>query len=219
MDRRAIEIEDEDGPAPKTALGRYEHALGIGLREAGRIHEEELLEARARAGKHGIRLTTALHELGLVDEAPLRAAACEVLHTRPVLPDDVLTGARSLGAPFDADELVDLRVIPFARKGETLFIATAEPWRLSLLDDLAARIGCRAELRFLDEGPLALCLEALYEHPADPRFKQPVRRRRRRAVASGPASGPKGARPNGAGRPEPEGDLMSESTFDDLYQR
>jgi len=213
VNRRAIEIEsDEDSrPRPKTALARFERALGDRAVAEQWVSVDEIREAAARARKHGIRLSTALYELGLIDEARLRSVGAELLRTRPVLSDDVVSGARALGSVFGAEELIELRVVPFARKGEKLWIATSEPWRLSLLDDLASRIGCRAEVLFLDEGPLALCLEALFEHPADPRFKEPPRRRRRQ-TAAGAAGGP-------ASEPEPEGDLMSESAFDDLYQQ
>jgi len=202
---RAIDLEEDR--RPRTPRARFEQRLGERLLADERATLEELREAGARARKHGIRLSTALWELGLVDEAPLRRLCAELLRVPAVPLQDVVQGAEQLDV-LPAAEQVELRVIPFARRGPTLWIATAEPWRLALLDDLGRRAGGRSESRFLDEGPLALALEALHGVPADPRFRETPRRRRPATAAAGSEA-----------PVEPEPELMSETQFDRLYQR
>ncbi len=207
-------IDLDERPPPKTPEERFERALGDRVLEAGLVTADELKEAARHRKARGVRLSTALHALGLMDEVRLRKVCGEVLKT-PALPGrDVVAGARELGDVLPVEDAVSLRVIPFAKVQGTLLIATAEPWRLALLDDLASRTRLEVKARFLDEGPLALALEELHEVPADPQFHEEPARRERAA----PAAVARTTRERAAQREETS-ELMSESTFDELYRR
>ena len=109
-------------------------------------------------------------------------------------------------------------MIPFARPegaDGAVLLATAEPWRLALFEDLERRARCRFAPRFLDERPLALALERLLEIPADPRHHVQPRRRRSEAVA---AANAERARVQAEVKKE-EPELMSESAFEEFHQR
>ena len=165
--------------APRTPLERFEQALGERLMADGSVAAGALDAARRRMHRRGGRLTTCLLELGLVEEAPL-GAACSALLGVPLAGEAEVAAARpEIRAVLSRTLVTELRVVPFARSGRALLVATMEPWRAALFEDLGSRTGLAVEPRFLDEGPLARVLERDFGIPAAPRFKRPPRRRPR----------------------------------------
>ncbi|MDH3687701.1 MAG: hypothetical protein OEP95_15835 [Myxococcales bacterium] len=213
--QRPIAIELDGEAEPSDPLGRAEHALVQRLEREGRVLSVELAEARARQETVGGRLSTALWELGLVDEIRLRTLGADVFGVPPALPGDVANAPEEVTALLDRDFVTTYRVAPFARNREVLLVATAEPWRLPLLDSIGSRLGCRVEPRFLDEAPLGRLLGELYGLPVDDRFTAEPRKRQ----ATAPVANPSGGAPEEESSVFGSSDqLMSETSFDAIYQ-
>jgi len=213
--QRPIAIELEGEAEPSDPLGRAEYALVQRLESEGRVLAAELAEARARQETAGGRLSTALWELGLVDEIRLRTLGADVFGVPPALPGDVANAPEEVTALLDREFVTTYRVVPFARNREVLLVATAEPWRLPLLDSIGSRLGCRVEPRFLDEAPLGRLLGELYGLHVDDRFAAEPRKRQAAAPVASAS----------AGSPEEESSvfgssdqLMSQTSFDAIYQ-
>lgn len=207
--RRPIAIDLSADGAPRDPLARLEGELARSLVGEGLLAPAELDEARARQRALGGRLATCLLELGLADEVRLRGLCGRLLRVPTALPADVAAAPPTILACVDPELALRFRVIPYARSGSALLLATAEPWRLPLLDSLAARAGGPISPRFLDEAPLARLLGRLYAAPVDPRhLAEPPPRRRALAL-----------RPRAAAAEAPPAELLSETGFEALYQR
>jgi hypothetical protein len=209
--RRPIEIDLTEESGPRDPLARLERELARALLDEGSLTAAELEEARARQASAGGRLTTCLLELGLADDVRLRGLCGRLLRVPTALPGDVEAAAPALLARVERDAAVRFGVVPYARSGNALLVATSEPWRLPLLDSLAARAGIPIEPRFLDEAPLARLLGHLYGAPVAERF---------RAEPAPPRRGRSTPRPRLAAAADapPPAELMSETGFAALYQ-
>ena len=213
--QRPIAIELDGETEPSDPLARAELELERRLEADRRVLPEEIAEARERQAAAGGRLATALWELGLVDEVRLRTLGAEIFRVPPALPGDVAGAPEEVVSLLDADFVRTYRVAPFARNREVLLVATAEPWRLPLLDSIGSRLGCRVQPRFLDEAPLARLLGTLYGLPVDERFQREPAKRRAvvPAATESEDDGPGGSSDFGSAS-----QLMSETTFEQIYQ-
>jgi len=214
--QRPIAIELDSEAEPSDPLGRAEFGLRQRLEGDGRVHPKELTEALERQEGAGGRLSTALWELGLVDEVRLRTLGAELFGVPPALPGDVASAPEDVIGLLEREFVSTYRVAPFARNREVLLVATAEPWRLPLLDSIGSRLGCRVEPRFLDEAPLARLLGELYGLPVDERFS--AEPRKRQAAAPTPADTPRSTDEK-SGVFGSTSQLMSETSFEAIYHR
>lgn len=197
-------------PSPRrTPLQRLEADLAASLIEAGCITAAHLEEANALGG--GLRLSTRLWLLGLVTEEELRTGFASHLQIPCARFEAILEGAHEHARSLSRTDADKDRLVPVAVRPGKVMVATAEPWRLALFEDLGERMGQQVIPCFLDEAPMARLLEAVYDIPADPRFHTEPEVRTR-AVVKAPNEEP-------VDGGESSGELMSESQFDKLYQR
>ena len=209
--QRPIAIDLGEEPEPTDPLERAELELRRRLEGEGRILPEELNEAQERQEAAGGRLSTALWELGLVDEVRLRSLGAQIFGVPPALPGDVAHAPADVVRLLDREFVRSYRVASFARNREVVLVATAEPWRLPLLDSIGSRLGCRVEPRFLDEAPLARLLGELYDLPVDERFQaEPPKR----VAAVQPAEAPPDTDDEESGVFGSSSQLMSETSFE-----
>jgi hypothetical protein len=147
------------GTSPRSLLERY---LGDKLVKEGLLTAEQLAEVRAVQAERIVSMTAALTLLGFVDGPRLRRLCSRLLGTPSVNPGDVGRAEPEALALLSKDFVAEFRVIPFARRGETLFVATAEPWQLPVLAEVGARTGLRVASRFVEDAAIERLLEVLY---------------------------------------------------------
>ncbi len=192
-----------------TPLERLEQVLGEQLLREKWLTFEQLAKAHAHQREHGGRLSTCLWEIGLATEEELRNLLGQHLDVPCAAPAAVEEGVRALPRPLLAAEAVaGARAIPFRLRQDAVLVATSEPWRLALFDDLAERMHLRVEPCFLDEAPLARLLEALFRVAAHPRFHAEPRLRRAPREAEKPGDDP-----------FPDEELLSDSSFRRSFDR
>lgn len=217
------------GTSPRSLLERY---LSEKLVKEGLLTTEQLAEARAVQAQRIVSLTAAITHLGLVDGARLRRLCSRLVGTPSVNPGDVGRAEPDALALLPREFAAEFQVIPFARRGETLFVATAEPWQLPVLAEIGARTGLRVAARFVEDAAIERLLETLYG--IKPRSRRPeageafgprdvvppASPKRAPAPASAPAALPTielTAAPAPDAAEEGE-ELMSETTFAAIYQ-
>jgi hypothetical protein len=218
------------GTSPRSLLERY---LSEKLVKEGLLTTEQLAEARAVQARRIVSLTAAITHLGLVDGARLRRLCSRLVGTPSVNPGDVGRAEPDALALLPREFAAEFQVIPFARRGETLFVATAEPWQLPVLAEIGARTGLRVAARFVEDAAIERLLEVLYgieqRRPCPPEagdafgpqgMVPPATRQRASAPASAPDALPLielTASPAPEATEESE-ELMSETTFAAIYQ-
>jgi type II secretion system protein E len=110
------------------------------LQEKALVSEPQLSEARALQAAEGLRLDRALIQLGHLGERQLLEIMSEQLH----LP---LADLSAASIPTELLQVLPLkvifrkRVVPLARKGNTLEVATSDPYDLYALDDIRMMTG------------------------------------------------------------------------------
>lgn len=194
----------------RTPLERMETGLVRALEEGGLLAPPLLAEARAADPE--LRLSTRLWSLGIVTEDELRCAFASFLRVPCASIEAIRAGAHELAGRIREEDAVRARVVPVATREGRLMAATAEPWRLALLEDLGERIGRTVIACFLDEAPLARLLEDVYGLRADERFTRTPELRTRALVRDAAGAGAEDDA-------EPAAELMSETWFDRMYHR
>ena len=205
----SISLVGEAEPA-RSPLGRLEAELAREVLAARIVTETQLAEARAGEGGSA-RLSTRLWALGLVAEEELRDIFSRCLRVPVAHPDAVAAGAAELIDVLPHEDVERFQLIPYARRGNAVLVATSEPWRLALFEDLGEQISRSLQPCFLDEAPLARLLEKFHGLPADPVFRQQPELRTRPLLRS--------AEPSEQAKDAPDEELMSETQFDRMYQR
>jgi hypothetical protein len=157
--RPVITPPEPRGTSPRSLLERY---LSEKLVKEGLLTAEQLAEARAVQAERIVSLTAAITHLGLVDGARLRRLCSRLVGTPSVNPGDVRRAEPDALALLPREFAAEFQVIPFARRGETLFVATAEPWQLPVLAEIGARTGLRVAARFVEDAAIEGLLEVLY---------------------------------------------------------
>ena len=205
MDRTlplACEVPD------RSPLARMEAALVDALHAADVVDASGVAEARARQAEHGGRLSSCLVELGLVSDEELLHAFGRAVRVPCTTERVALEGGRELVSLLGREEVEKYRLLPFSLRSDAVLVATCEPWRLALFEELAEHVHRPIQPCFLDEGPIARVLEALYEIPAAARFRERPELRTRPRLGPLPGTAP----------PEPAPELMSETAFEAIYQ-
>jgi hypothetical protein len=204
----SISLEGEAEPA-RSPLGRLEADLARELVAERVVSEEQLASARAR--NDGYRLSTRLWSLGLVSEEELRDVFSRCLRVPVAHPDAVVAGAGEWTEVLTSEDIERFRLIPYAGRDDALLVATCEPWRLALFEDLADQISRSLQPCFLDEAPLARLLEQFHGLAADPLFLRQPELQTRPLLPSPDAADEE--------KDGPGEELMSETQFDRMYQR
>ena len=194
-------------------LARMEEDLGAALARRGIVPEQGLAEARSAAIGSGERLSTQIWLLGFATLEELRLAHAEFLKIPCADPAAIRESAAANRDLLGGRDVAEFQVLPIARRRDAVLIATAEPWRLALMDDLGEKLRQPVVPCFLDVVPLALLLEEIYGIASPERFRQTPELRTRRLVASDPVEAEHDS------QSEAGEELMSETSFDRLYQR
>ena len=206
----SLSLAGESAP-PRSPLDRLEADLAAALVRSGILSEDQLAEVGAAAADQGDRLSTRLWLLGFATEEELRLAFAQCLKIPCANLETIRTSVSENADMLSEADVREFRIAPIARRKDAVLVATAEPWRLALLDDIGDKLRQPVVPCFLDEVPLARLLEAVYGIEAPERFRTTPELRTRRLVVD---------ETEGAGEEtaEQEDELMSETSFDRMYQ-
>ena len=129
-------------------------AIGPLLVQRGVLTSDQLEAAAAEQRRTGERLDRVLLRLGVASRADVLRAVGDQFH----LPVVDLEGVEPDGAVLKLippKVVFRQRCVPLNKRGQTLIVATADPYDLGVLDELRLHTGCPIELVLADEDSLA----------------------------------------------------------------
>ncbi len=136
-------------------------SIGSLLLERGIISKEQLDQASAEQAASGERLDRVLIRRGMVSRGQVTRAIGDQFHL-PVVDLPTLSVDAAVLACLPAKLVFKQRCVPIARDATTLTVATADPFDLSVLDELKLVAGCSIELALADEEELHKFIQANY---------------------------------------------------------
>ena len=207
----SLSLAGESAPS-RSPLERLEADLAVELVRCGLLTEDGLAEVRAFAREHGERLSTSAWFLGFATEEELRQAFMQCLKVPCADIETIRSSVAENADLLSEADVREFRIAPIARRRDSVLVATAEPWRLALFEDIGEQLRQPVVPCFLDEVPLARLLEETYGIETPERFRTTPELRTRRLVADENA-------PDETDEKEPDQELMSETSFDRMYQR
>src|SRR5258706_4381871 len=135
--------------------------LGAFLLQRGALDELALRRAQRAQHQSGERFDLVLTRLGLISDAEIARHLAALMGLRVVeareLPDIPLL-ADQLHAQF----LTSNRVIPVAERGETIIVATADPFNTDPVTAIGYLLGRPVEQRLMAAGDVERAIERLY---------------------------------------------------------
>jgi len=191
-----------------TSQEEFDRQLGAYLLERRYVEPGMYQEALTEQMVSGGTLSLNLWELGMAQIDELSAWASQLFEL------DAIRSERAKGVPAEALELLTRSfvrhsaLLPVAATPRELHVASAQPWRLDLLDEAAARSGRRIVAHFMCDVGILRLLHTHYEIVPPPRYRvTPMRDLGRgRSKSTGAAS-----------VEEPLGELTTEEEFLRLY--
>jgi type IV pilus assembly protein PilB len=141
--------------------------IGTGhlLYKAGLITEEQLQQALEEQRRSGKSLVSLLVELGFIKEEEL----FEFLHTRYGVPSIDLETVEidpKLVELIGSETMRKHLVLPVRKVGSTLYVAMADPFEVSLIDELKFRTGLHIEALLARESEIRKAIES-FLNPAE----------------------------------------------------
>ena len=136
-------------------------AIGSILVQQGLITREQLESAQLEQGAGGERIDRVLMRQGLVTRAQVTQAVSDQFHL-PVVDLPSLTVDPAVLAMIPAKLVFKQQCVPIERSNGALKVATADPFELSVLDELKLVTGCPIELVLADEEDLHKFIQANY---------------------------------------------------------
>ncbi|MCX5691837.1 MAG: ATPase, T2SS/T4P/T4SS family [Planctomycetota bacterium] len=136
-------------------------AIGHALIARGILTSVQLDAAVAEQRSSGERLDRVLVRLGLASRPEVLAAVGEQFHMQVV---DVASCSveQAVLSMLPAKLVFKQRCVPIAREGNTLTVATSDPYDISALDELRLLTGCTIETVLADDDDLQKFIRANY---------------------------------------------------------
>ncbi len=191
-----------------TCQMEFDRLLGQQLVEQGEIsaagHREALTEQMVSGGT----LSLNLWELGLLGIDALTRIGAQLFDSDAVLLDQAKAAEPAACALLSRSFVRRSALLPLRCDAQTLCIATAQPWRLDLLDEAAARAGRAVRTHYMCDVGILRLLHQHYEILPPPRYRITPMRQPERKIDG---------RPHPEREVEPIGELTTEEEFLRLY--
>lgn len=136
-------------------------AIGTLLQQRGVLSTAQLDRAIAEQRASGERLDRVLIRMGLVSREQVLAAVGDQFHL-PVVDLSSCEVAPDVLRLLPAKMVFKQRCVPLRKEGGVLTVATADPYDLTVLDELRLLTGCPVELALADEEQLSEFIRANY---------------------------------------------------------
>lgn len=144
--------------------------LGQLLVDEGLVMPEGVERALDRQRRHGGHLGTNLLEEGLIEEEPLLSVLGRQRHAPTVSARDLASIPSDVLHLLPADLAVRHRVVPFRRRGQTLYLASISPGEINVEDEISQQTSCLTRTCIGLELRVREALDRYYGVPRDDRL-------------------------------------------------